>query len=58
MNATGRSRRTFLKTATAAGAALLTRAIATRAYADGTDKIKVGLIGCGGRGNGAVVQAV
>jgi len=55
-------RRTFLKT-TAAGAVASTFA-ANKAMADvgvrpaGSDKIKIGLIGCGGRGTGAAIDAL
>jgi predicted dehydrogenase len=47
------NRRDFLKSsaALAAGAALTTAV--NRAYAGGSDVIKVGVIGCGGRGSGA-----
>ena len=51
------SRRDFLKasTAAAAGAALASHVnIARTAHAAGSDQIKVALIGCGGRGNGAI----
>jgi len=49
------SRRTFLKGTAAAGAAAMTAGLSARvAYAAGSDTIKVGLIGCGGRGTGAV----
>jgi predicted dehydrogenase len=48
----GASRRTFLK-AGAAGAALAAGWTAPGAYAAGTDTIRVGVIGCGGRGSGA-----
>jgi hypothetical protein len=53
------SRREFLKgsTAIAAGAALagtLNLNVARTAHAAGDDQIKVALIGCGGRGNGAI----
>lgn len=51
------TRRDFLKgsTALAAGAALSgSLGIARSAHAAGPDQIKVALIGCGGRGNGAV----
>jgi predicted dehydrogenase len=49
------SRRDFLKTTTvAAGAALAANlTFLSNAHAAGGDKIKVGLIGCGGRGSGA-----
>jgi len=49
------TRRDFLKTSAAAGAAALAAGLGTYgAYAAGSDVIKVGLIGCGGRGNGAI----
>jgi predicted dehydrogenase len=50
------SRRDFLRTTTvAAGAALATQlAGPPKVHAAGSDTIKVGLIGCGGRGQGAV----
>ncbi len=44
------SRRDFLKTSTAATVGL---GLLTNAHAAGSDTIKVGLIGCGGRGTGA-----
>ncbi|HEY7158341.1 MAG TPA: twin-arginine translocation signal domain-containing protein, partial [Gemmataceae bacterium] len=49
------NRRDFLKTATAAtGAAVLSNLSLTPAvHAAGSDQIKVGLVGCGGRGSGA-----
>jgi len=49
------SRRQFLQTSAAVGAAL---AIPRYAYAFGSDTIKVGLIGCGGRGTGGIIQCV
>ncbi|MBI1367068.1 MAG: twin-arginine translocation signal domain-containing protein [Planctomycetes bacterium] len=51
------SRRSFIKqsTATVAGASLAA-SIASRAHAASTDEIKCALIGCGGRGTGAVTQ--
>src|SRR5262245_7683368 len=45
------SRRQFLATTTAAAAA--TTLLAPRVFAAENDTIKVGLIGCGGRGSGA-----
>jgi myo-inositol 2-dehydrogenase/D-chiro-inositol 1-dehydrogenase len=49
------TRRDFLKTtAIAAGAAATTLGIAGVAHAAGSDKIKVALIGCGGRGSAAI----
>ncbi len=49
------SRRDFLKTTTvAAGAALVSNlSLAPAVHAAGSDQIKVGIIGCGGRGGGA-----
>ncbi len=46
------SRRTFIKTQAALGAAALVGS-ARSVHAAGDDKIRVALIGCGGRGNGA-----
>jgi predicted dehydrogenase len=48
------SRRTFLKGTTAAAAGLTLSSLARSAHAAGSDKIKVALIGCGGRGSGAI----
>ncbi|MCX5674060.1 MAG: Gfo/Idh/MocA family oxidoreductase [Planctomycetota bacterium] len=45
------SRRAFLKTSAAAGASMAASAMLSRiAYAAGSDVLKVGLVGCGGRG--------
>jgi len=54
------NRRAFVKrTAAASGAGiLLTNDIKAKVYVDGDDVIKIGLIGCGGRGTGAVTQAL
>lgn len=54
------TRRGFLKTSSTivAGAAVNSLPISWSAYARGDDAIKVGLIGCGGRGTGAAVQAM
>ncbi|MGE3313683.1 MAG: Gfo/Idh/MocA family protein [Planctomycetaceae bacterium] len=54
------SRRDFLKKSSlaAVGAGLVDLSLASRAFAAGDDTIKVGLIGCGGRGSGAAVQAL
>jgi predicted dehydrogenase len=49
------NRRDFLKTSAAATAIL---AAAPAVHAAGDDLLKVGLIGCGGRGTGAAVQAL
>ncbi len=57
---TSTSRRGFLETsaAVAAGAMASSLTIARSAHAAGDDVLKVGLIGCGGRGSGAVVNAL
>ncbi len=55
------TRRTFLfkaATTTAAVAAAAHVEIADSAYAGAGDSLRVGLIGCGGRGTGAAVQAL
>ena len=55
------SRRDFLKTGTAAGVAgslLATFGSTSGVYAAGDDVIRVGLVGCGGRGSGAANQAL
>src|ERR1022692_1201733 len=48
------TRRHFLQTTAAAATSM----IATNAHAQGNDVLKVGLIGCGGRGTGAAAQAL
>ncbi len=51
------TRRSFLKkTSAAAAGAALTSTIARTAHAQGSDQIRFGLIGCGGRGSGAAAQ--
>ncbi len=54
------SRRDFLKTSSVAAAGALAGglSIARGAHAAGDDTLKVGLIGCGGRGTGAAVNAL
>src|SRR5687768_16817647 len=55
------SRRTFLSTVSAAavGASVAgSLGVARAAHAAGGDTIRVGLIGCGGRGSGAAAQAL
>ena len=54
------SRRDFLKTSALGTAALLTGAasFAGGAWAAGSDEIRIGLVGCGGRGSGALMDAV
>jgi predicted dehydrogenase len=49
----GTSRRDFLKTSTAAAAVAAGLGRVPGAWAAGSDTIRVGLIGCGGRGTGA-----
>jgi len=54
------SRRDFLKTSAVLGGALMAPAILpSRAHAEGnSETLKVGLVGCGGRGTGAATQAL
>ncbi len=53
------TRRDFLKhSSVAALSAGVLGSINARAYAAGDETIRVGLIGCGGRGNGAAKQAL
>jgi myo-inositol 2-dehydrogenase/D-chiro-inositol 1-dehydrogenase len=54
------SRRDFLKTSAVLGGALMAPAILpSRSFAAGnSDTLKIGLIGCGGRGTGAATQAL
>ena len=53
------SRREFLRTtAQVAAGAALANAIAARSYAGADNTLKVALIGCGGRGGGALAQAL
>jgi predicted dehydrogenase len=56
--ATPRSRRTFLMHTTAAAVAAGSLDLARNAYAGGADTLRVGLVGCGGRGTGAAEQAL
>ena len=56
------SRRDFIKTGSsmlvAGGAMAGTLSLARSAHAFGSDQIKIGLVGCGGRGTGAADQAM
>jgi len=56
------NRRQFLKntisTATGGGILAATAPLSAAAFAGGNDVLKVGLIGCGGRGTGAAAQAL
>src|SRR6516225_6869281 len=54
MSAESSSRRAFLKTAGAVGALAGLPAV----HATGSDILRVGLVGCGGRGTGAAAQAI
>ncbi len=55
----GFNRRNFMKsTGLAAGGLMMSPLTLSGAYIDGSDIIKVGLVGCGGRGTGAAVQAL
>jgi len=56
----GINRRDFVKTSgLVAGSMMLAPSlVSAKAHIDGADTIKVGLIGCGGRGTGAIVQAL
>lgn len=58
MHSSNDSRRTFLKTTAAAGVGLATAPFPVWASARADDLIKVGLVGCGGRGTGAAAQAM
>ncbi len=53
---TSTSRRNFLKASVAAGVGAL--ATSQRVHAAGDDILRVGLVGCGGRGSGAAVNAM
>ncbi len=57
-NNTGR--RDFVKTSAlaAGGIILMPSMLAAKAHIDGDDSIKVALVGCGGRGTGAAMQAL
>lgn len=53
------ARRTVVAAGTAAGAAAFLRlGRARHVHAAGSDEIRVGVVGCGGRGSGAVAQAL
>jgi myo-inositol 2-dehydrogenase/D-chiro-inositol 1-dehydrogenase len=53
------TRRRFLQTATGSTlAALTTASLTPRLFAAGSDEIRLGLIGCGGRGTGAALNAL
>ncbi|MCU0917835.1 MAG: Gfo/Idh/MocA family oxidoreductase [Planctomycetes bacterium] len=54
------SRREFVKTSATAAAALsaISLGLPSRAHAAGLDRVRVGLIGCGGRGTGAATDCL
>lgn len=53
------NRRAFLQgSAAAAGGLLAAGSLARRVHAAGNDQIRVGLVGCGGRGSGAAINAM
>ena len=53
------TRRNFLKTSASASAAAVLASMGTNfAFAQGQERIKVGLVGCGGRGTGAARDAM
>ena len=54
----GISRRDFVLSSAAAGAAITGLSLTRSAHAAGSDVIRVGVIGCGGRGAGAAAQAM
>lgn len=56
---TGINRRQFVKRSSLGmGGLMLSPTLKSKVHIDGSDEIKIGLIGCGGRGTGAVVQAL
>ena len=52
------TRRDFVKATAAVSAVSVIPTIPTWAYAGGSDQIRIGFIGCGGRGSGAAGQAL
>jgi len=57
-NDTGTTRRDFLKASTSVASVAALGALNVGAYAGGSDIIRVGMIGCGGRNAGAANQAL
>ena len=60
MNSNNPSRREFLKASTTAAVAggMLLQTVPRAVHAAGSDLLRVGLVGCGGRGSGAASQAL
>ena len=56
--ANGTTRRDFLKASTTVASATALGVLNVGAYAGGSDVIRVGMIGCGGRNAGAADQAL
>ena len=54
----GVTRRDFIKASAAVSLAAMVPGAAARAFAQGSDKIQIGLIGCGGRGTGAAIDCL
>jgi myo-inositol 2-dehydrogenase / D-chiro-inositol 1-dehydrogenase len=52
------NRRSFIKTTAAVSLGAIASQIGTRAFAAGDDKIRIGVIGCGGRGTDAVRNCI
>lgn len=52
------SRRNFIKRSSLIAGTLVANQLPSKIYASGSDTIKIGLIGCGGRGTGAANQAL
>jgi len=58
MNESQKTRRQFLKKTATATAAIGAIAIPRQVHAAGSDTLRVGVVGCGGRGTGAVANAL
>src|SRR5436305_324666 len=52
------TRRDFLKTSAAGAGVALASQLVANVHAGGSDLLRVGLVGCGGRGTGAAAQAL
>jgi len=58
MGMAGKGKNTIKTGVAAATTMAVAGAMANKVFAKGSDKIKVGLLGCGGRGNGAIRQCL